>query len=262
MMLLETQTLNEYLDDPAWQIIGVTSRQTTGDTHLPGAFWIDPSCLFGRTLYPDPTLICEHLNGLGFSFDKPTAVYDNGSGLFAGRLFWTLSWLGHRQLAYLNGGIIKWMRSGYPLVSKAKTLTPTKHKCVIDSRLMVDQPACIACLDQPDIQFWDTRSKEEYRGTIRKSLKAGHIPGALHYEWSSALVSDMTVLRPLKDIEADLKRAGIDKNKTTIVYCQAHVRSAFSFMLGKILGFKDIRAYVGGWQEWGNQPDSAVQSIS
>ncbi|WP_455219340.1 sulfurtransferase [Kaarinaea lacus] len=48
--------------------------------------------------------------------------------------------------------------------------------------------------------------------------------------------------------------------KTTIVYCQTHHRSALTYIALKHLGFSDIKGYPGSWSEWGNSTDTPVEA--
>ena len=66
-------------------------------------------------------------------------------------------------------------------------------------------------------------------------------------------------MRIREDALERLAAIGIDPSKPTVTHCQSHHRSGFTYMLGRILGFVDIRAYDGSWWEWGNRPDTPVE---
>jgi hydroxyacylglutathione hydrolase len=67
-----------------------------------------------------------------------------------------------------------------------------------------------------------------------KEYEAGHING----------VGKLT----LTDIRTEAER--LDKNKPLIIHCQSGARAAIGFSLFEQLGFKDIRVYDGGINEW------------
>lgn len=67
-------------------------------------------------------------------------------------------------------------------------------------------------------------------------------------------------LRPLDDIRRELASLGITPEKEIVTHCQTHHRSGLTYLLGRILGFPNIRAYPGSWSEWGNSPETPVVS--
>ena len=76
---------------------------------------------------------------------------------------------------------------------------------------------------------------------------AGRIPTAIDRHWSINLNEGLILP------ESDLQElyAGLDKQKTTVVYCLAGWRASPSWIVLKSLGFRDVRVYDGFWFEWG-----------
>jgi thiosulfate/3-mercaptopyruvate sulfurtransferase len=46
----------------------------------------------------------------------------------------------------------------------------------------------------------------------------------------------------------------IPKDAEIVTYCQGGYRAANTFVVLKMLGYKNVRMYLGSWGEWGNQP--------
>ena len=65
-------------------------------------------------------------------------------------------------------------------------------------------------------------------------------------------------LRLTEGLTELLAAHGIDPTVPTITHCQTHHRSGLSYMIGRLLGFSEIRAYHGSWAEWGNRDDLPV----
>jgi thiosulfate/3-mercaptopyruvate sulfurtransferase len=52
----------------------------------------------------------------------------------------------------------------------------------------------------------------------------------------------------------------VDPARPVITHCQSHHRSGLSYMVGRLLGFANIRAYHGSWGEWGNRDDLPIET--
>ena len=119
----------------------------------------------------------------------------------------------------------------------------------------------MSALGEKDLVVWDTRSKEEHQGTKVLAKRGGHIPGAVHYEWTEMM--DLTKphrrLLPLKEIQTQLDARGIFKNKHVVTHCQTHHRSGLSYLVAKLLDYNNIQAYPGSWSEWGNRDDTPIE---
>ena len=111
---------------------------------------------------------------------------------------------------------------------------------------------------QLPFSIWDARSIEEYTGEKVMAEKGGHIPGAIHCEWTSLMDRERN-MRIRQDALEYLTSVGISPDKPTITHCQSHHRSGFTYLVARLLGFSNIRAYDGSWWEWGNRSDTPVE---
>ena len=97
----------------------------------------------------------------------------------------------------------------------------------------------------------------EFTGVEKRAARGGHIPGAVNILWKDALQDDWT-LRDANELEEFYTNAGFGPETSTITYCQAGVRAAFTHLVLTSLGHDEVRTYDGSWEEWGNEPDLPI----
>jgi thiosulfate/3-mercaptopyruvate sulfurtransferase len=186
-------------------------------------------------------------------------IYDDEGGGWAGRFAWTLDLLGYHNWSYLNGGVVAWIKEGF--VTEAQTNQPVPSETTIsiaNSEVLISADEIIGQLDNPDFVVWDARSPGEYSGDMVRSARGGHIPGAINIEWTE-LMDRQRNLRIRDDAEAILTAAGLGREKSVTTHCQSHHRSGFTYMVARILGYKNISAYDGSWAEWGSLDHTPVE---
>ncbi|MDY7699672.1 thiosulfate sulfurtransferase, partial [Pseudomonas aeruginosa] len=113
-------------------------------------------------------------------------------------------------------------------------------------------------LGAADLAVWDARNPSEYAGTKVLAAKAGHVPGAINFEWTAGM-DPARALRIRADIAEVLEDLGITPDKEVITHCQTHHRSGFTYLVAKALGYPRVKGYAGSWSEWGNHPDTPVE---
>jgi thiosulfate/3-mercaptopyruvate sulfurtransferase len=271
-LLIEPNELKSQLDKSSEHnkllIIDLSREAVYQQAHVPGAIFLDFKELLSGIQpaagkLPSAEQLSTLFSNLGLEQDSHVVAYDDEGGGWAGRFIWTLDCIGHKHYSYLNGGIHAWIADQMPIEQTINQAAPNNYQISEESlqlNVKADMPFILDNLNNDDLTIWDARSKEEYEGSKAFAAKGGHIPGAKHYEWTSAMDKDNALrLRPLAQIESDLLSAGIDKNHIVVTHCQTHHRSGFTYLLGKILGFKDIRGYDGSWSEWGNDPNTPVE---
>ena len=84
--------------------------------------------------------------------------------------------------------------------------------------------------------------------------RGGHIPGATLLEWNK--ISDLEnklSFRKADELKKVFAHYDITPDKTVYAYCQVGAgRSTEIITALKLLGYKNVKAYSGSWDEWGN----------
>ncbi len=264
--LIEPAALAVGLTDTDLRVVDVCKTEQYAQAHIPGAVHVDYARLvFSRRpvagLLPDVGYLQQLFSSLGLTREARVVAYDDEGGGHAARLLWNLAACGHQRYALLNGGLHAWANEGYPLQREPVTPEASNYRVSTNCEIVADRAYIEARLRDEGTRLLDCRSFKEYAGEDKRAARAGHIPGAVNLDWTEAM--DMTRnlrLQPPEALRGRLAELGITPEREIITYCQTHHRSAHTWLVLKALGFERVRGYPGSWSDWGNQPDTPVES--
>lgn len=266
-LVIEPEQLAEQLHASELIIIDLSSREQYNLAHIPGAVHIDPSRLLnGQAPVPNKLPSDEQLSALfsecGITPDHWVVVYDDQYGPWAGRFIWSLHCVGLYKASFLNGHLAGWQAAGFSTEQTPHQATASNISVTRTGEHIVDADFIIDHLASPNVSIWDARSQAEYRGEkVINAQKGGHIPGAHWLEWTDTLASLQPArLASPEAIRQKALQAGIATETTVVTHCQTHRRSGLTYIAARYAGFNDIRCYDGSWFEWGNLPNTPVES--
>ncbi len=265
--LISTNDLSTHLSDPNWVIIDCRfdlAKPEWGfegyrESHISGAGYahldrdlagpVRPQT--GRHPLPEVEAMAARLGSWGIVADTQVVVYDTAGGAFAVRLWWLLRFLGHKQVAVLDGGFQKWQREGRPVASGVETRAPVRFIPHPDWNMLADAEEVERIRLHTGYRLVDARAPERFRGE-REPIDpvAGHIPGAVNRFHGLNLSPEGVFLPPDTLREQFQALVGSTPPENVIVYCGSGVTSIHHILAMELAGLPGARLYVGSWSEW------------
>ncbi len=234
--------------------------------HLPGAVHA-PWSVFGHAevegayVETDPDRAEATANSLGLRNDTPIVVYGDAISTSSARQAWQLEFYGHSNVHILDGGFDAWSATEEVSTDEVR---PAAGDFTIAWRpdIIVTGADIQRAIDNDEVViFFDARSFPEYEGTDdRDNPRHGHIPGAIHYEWTN-VYTESGQLRDKEELRAELDAAGLlESDSLVIPYCQGGFRSAVAYSILRWLGQDDVSNYDGSWYEYARANDLPVET--
>jgi len=264
--LISVSDLAQHLDDPAFVIFDCRHELTNPEfgtaayaqSHIPGARFahLDRNLAApltgrnGRHPLPDPKVFAEWLSRMGVSNDNQVIGYDNAGGVYASRLWWMLRWIGHKNVAVLDGGWQAWIEAGHPVTAEVPTPRPAKvtvnvQETPVDAKYVLDN------LQSPAMVLIDARANDRFRGQNETiDPVGGHIPGAMNRFFKDNLTAQGLFKSPqqLRD-EFRLLLDTVTPEKI-VSQCGSGVTACHNLLAMEIAGLRGGRLYPGSWSEW------------
>jgi thiosulfate/3-mercaptopyruvate sulfurtransferase len=200
----------------------------------------------------------EHVLAVhGVTASTPVVVYDEHSGVRAARAFWFLEYFGHSSVRLLDGGFAAWARAGLAVSRDAGPAPKSEWTGERHPELLATWRVVHDALGRPDAVIVDARTDGEYCGTTVRALRGGAIPDAVHIEWTRNLTPEGE-FKPASELRKMYEDAGVTPDREVITYCQGGYRAAHSYLALRLLGYPQVRNYVGSWKEWGDREELPI----
>jgi len=263
-LLLEAPELAEIMRDD--EILLIDTRGELTDTLINGAVHFSAISELTDPDHPvehfliGPEAFQEKMRQIGLDNNDRVVLYDDGNSLSAARLFYALDYYGFSNASILNGGLKSWVANGFPVSDSPKTPDQGTFQFEINEAVSCDISYVMEAADDPNKVIFDARSAAEFTGDDERSERSGHIPNAVHLEWSSVLADgDIPYFKPAGEIQELFSSRGITPDKEVIPHCHTNVRGSHAYFTLRLMGYDSVRPYEGSWSEYGNREDAIIQ---
>ena len=275
--LISTTDLARNLDNPNFLIFDVRfslddeswGKNIFQKSHIPGSIHADVSEHLsgqiipgktGRRPFPTAEKFAMQLSNWGVTPETQIICYDSESGLMAAARLWLMfRWMGHNQVAVLDGGIKTWIKEGREINQETRDLRPSKFEPNIREDLFASIDDVDLARKDPEHCVFDSRGAEGYHGGGKYyDPVRGHIAGAGLADRAETLDVDGLFRSPAILHSHYSKLIGSVVPAKTIFYCGSGITAAQNVLAMKHAGFDDCKMYIGSWSEWITDPKREI----
>lgn len=252
------------LDDESW------GDRAFAEGHIPGAQRADLARHLageivegktGRRPFPDPDVFADVVRSWGIGPSTQVVVYDADRGLMAAaRVWFMLRWMGHDDVAVLDGGLPAWEAAGLPLTAEEVSLPASSFEPSVRAEMLANVDEVDAIRESVPVRVFDSRGPEGYHGQGKYyDPVRGHIKGAGLADRAETITDDGH-FRSQELLRAHYDSLIAGQDPTEIVfYCGSGVTAAQNVLAMEHAGLPGARMYVGSWSEWIIDPNREVE---
>jgi len=252
--------------------ISNSGREDYLKAHIPGAVWSEyPG--YWRTerdgvvgVLPSIEKLEAALSDIGVAEEKTVVLVPAGSSSLefgaATRIYWTLKYLGHEDVAILDGGHAAWVNAGLPLESGNVVPEGDLFIAEPNDALLVSTSEVAGNLGGSSILL-DGRPTDQFAGLKKhkKAVRPGRLPGATSLDQALFYDAAGNALKPQDALTKVASAALPDKNADIISYCNTgHWAATNWFVLSELLGYENVKVYDASMVGWSLDPELPMEA--
>jgi 3-mercaptopyruvate sulfurtransferase SseA/ubiquinone/menaquinone biosynthesis C-methylase UbiE len=217
-MLIEPEQLQKDLRRTRLRLLDTRPQADYASGHIPGAVRVDVKIWqdLGKKAggFHDAQAWGEKVGQLGLSHDSQVVVY--GSALTdAARIWWTLKYLGLKNVTILDGGWQLWSKEKRPSESSIPNVEAVKFEPSFQADRLEQIDSLKKGVGSGAVTVVDACTAAEFTGKEIRGKRGGHIPGAKHLEWKELLADDGRFKSP-EQLRALFRQRGIEPEQTAV----------------------------------------------
>lgn len=167
----------------------------------------------------------------------------------AARAWWQLRWVGVQRVQVLHGGFKSWSAGRYPVTTETPVITSSDFMADVDHSMTVSANDVMEQLQNPIFRLIDARAPERFAGEVEPlDHKAGHIPGAVCYPFTSNM-DDSGSFLSVEQLQKQLGDLMVD-GLAPVFYCGSGVTACHNLLAMEYAGLSGGKLYPGSWSEW------------
>jgi thiosulfate/3-mercaptopyruvate sulfurtransferase len=213
----------------------------------------------GRHPLPDRRRLASTFSAWGIGAATRIIAYDASAGSYAARLWWLARWLGHRQVALLDGGWPAWLKATALQSTAPGARLPAQFIEQEPQVATVDATAVLALSHDASRLLVDARAPDRYSGAQEPiDPIGGHIPGAVNRPWQANVDSDGRFKAPAQ-LRAEFDRLLAGRPAPAVIaQCGSGVTACHHVLAMQLAGLPGAALYPGSWSEWVADPARPV----
>ena len=262
-LIVDTSFVQDKVGKPGWVLMDVRFPDEYAAGHLPGAVllpgWISK-------LYADDTKrtstvlprLEKAIGEMGIANDSHVIVYGAVARTALNPvMFWVLEAMGCNSafakctVQFYDGGIERWQEEGGAIDKAATKVKGVSFKASPGANRDVREDELMQVVEgRKKAVIIDVRSAGEYDGTDIRALRGGHIPNAVNIDVAKTFNPQSYRMLPLPELRSTYEKVPSDSR--IITHCQTGGRAAYSYLVLRALGYKNVAIYHDGWRVYGS----------
>ena len=270
--LIEPAELAAHTHDPDWVVLDCRfelAKPAWGEAeyargHVPNALYAHldrdlssaVTATSGRHPLPPLDSFSATLGRWGVDGKVQIVAYDQGTGVYASRLWWLARWAGHVRVAVVNGGFAAWQQAGLPIsdqptVRRARSFVASHVPAEFATTAEVAGIEAAGELSRGQRVLVDARAADRFAGQ-NETLDpvAGHVPGARNHPFMRNLDARSRFLPAAALRSQWLETLQGQTPSNTIAMCGSGVTACHNLLALEVAGLTGARLYAGSWSEW------------